>query len=441
MSKRFDTIGFKVSLNCGLEAFMSDESTSPKSSGASKGLVAVFHKRPLIFVAAGAVVLALVVAAVSYFSPAPLSFSEVNWTVDYAEDEITYELSPHLTLTAKVSNTTGKDIGNDKLPSLVCNQDTIRLGFEEGSSVGPNGTASVKIDKDIPISRDGYELKFEQGDKTKFEGLDGVAENIAKELASKVDGINVEKSKREQERKEKPFEFEDVTSKVETLEEGEGSARFVRPKLTVTAKVKNPSTESRKVEDLPVLVHDGKSESFVSSRTLIGPNDKDEVTMTVLFDRDVKPQTFTFSAAKDKPAYKGLDSVAEKIAKEFSDIVSGLPAKQAAIDAKVKEEEERKVREEEERRRQEEERRRREEEECLRSEQEAAERAEAQQQAREEAEQNYLNSQCWVTNTGKKYHTNPNCSGLANANELIPTTVGQAREDGYAPCGKRGCAH
>lgn len=200
----------------------------------------------------------------------------------------------------------------------------------------------------------------------------------------------------------------------------------MKPKLTVAAKVKNPSTESRKADDLPTLDHGGKSEPFVSSRTQIGHDTEADLTMTVLFDKDVKAQTFAFSTAKDKPAYKGLDGVAEKITKEFADVVAGLPEKQAAIDAKIREEAERKRQEEEARQQRE---------------QEAAERAAAQQQAREQAEQDYLNSTCWITRTGGKYHTNPSCRGLKNAKGLIETTVGEARAQGLGSCDIPGCSH
>ena len=419
---------------------MSDESTSPKTSEMHSRLKASLRKKPTLLVLAGVAVVLLAIAAVlEFFAPAPLSFSEVSWTVDYAEDAVTYELSPHLTLTAKVTNTTGDEIGEAALPKLRCNRDTYGFRFEDGSNVGSHNTADVRIDESVRVA-DEYELEFERGDKKRFDGLDNVADEIAKELASKAKGIEAEKETRDAERKSRPFEFDNVAHKVEAVEEGEGSARIVRPRLTVTAKVKNPSTENRKADSLPTLDHDGKSESFESSREQIGPDAETDVTMTVDFDKSAKPQTFAFSTEKDKSAYKGLDGVAEKITKEFADVVAALPAKQAAIDAKIKEEAERKAREEAESQRQEEERLRKEEEARQQQEQEAAERKAAEQQAREQAEQDYLDSTCWITETGKKYHTNPNCSGLANANDLIETTVGEARAQNLGPCNKRGCS-
>ena len=92
---------------------MSDESTSPKTSEMRSRLKASLRKKPTLLVLAGvAVALLAVAAALEFLAPAPLSFSEVSWTVDYEEDAVTYELNPHLTLTAKVANTTGDDIGD-----------------------------------------------------------------------------------------------------------------------------------------------------------------------------------------------------------------------------------------------------------------------------------------------------------------------------------------
>ena len=66
---------------------------------------------------------------------------------------------------------------------------------------------------------------------------------------------------------------------------------------------------------------------------------------------------------------------------------------------------------------------------------EAAERAAAEaEQKRAEREQAHLNSTCYVTPTGQKYHSNDHCSGLNGSKNLTPMTVEQARNSGYEAC-------
>ena len=48
----------------------------------------------VVMLAGVAAVLLAVAAALELITPAPLSFSEVSWTVDYVEDAVTYGLNP-----------------------------------------------------------------------------------------------------------------------------------------------------------------------------------------------------------------------------------------------------------------------------------------------------------------------------------------------------------
>ena len=64
---------------------------------------------------------------------------------------------------------------------------------------------------------------------------------------------------------------------------------------------------------------------------------------------------------------------------------------------------------------------------------------EADNAATEDVHDAAVTDTVYVTNSGKKYHIDANCKGLANAKEIIPETLSDAQAKGLEPCGI--CAH
>ncbi len=60
-------------------------------------------------------------------------------------------------------------------------------------------------------------------------------------------------------------------------------------------------------------------------------------------------------------------------------------------------------------------------------------KAEEAQQTTEQATTTEREEMVWVSNTGSKYHSNPNCSNMRNP---VQRTLSYAKSRGLSPCSK-----
>ena len=336
-----------------------------------------------------------------------LSFDDVNWSVEYEQDDSGYRLFPLLKLSGRVTNASDKTLGLDALPQLsfMDGREFLSLILDGGEELQPGESKLVSVTKTFP-AWDKWTFAFRAGEiKAILDGLDGIAEAITQEFARMADGVEDAERALEQERLSKGFVFEDVSYDVENVENADGDSHYMVPMLEISAKVTNTSDEKRSASDLPVLEYADKTEAFSLDSDFEGGETKD-VSLSVLFGENPDECTFSFSEAEDKPVYSGLEGVGEELTKQLADAIAHLSEDQAELEAAIQEEQ-------------------------AEPEPEPEPEPEADEPAQDDQE-----PMCWITTAGEKYHLDPSCR-YVRGNALQKITIAEAEAMGRSVC--RGC--